>query len=65
MPVGRYLKLLKSCVTPQITTACKNEKELSPTGALVLFEVSTSDLLEQLTESELELFNYFSFRYAV
>lgn len=60
-----YHELTESCVALQITVDCKNEKELSLIGTLFNFEVSTSVLLEQLTESERGLFNYFSFRYAI
>lgn len=65
VPIGRYLKLPELCLALQITVDCKNKKELTLIRALFNFKVSTSDQLEQLTESELGLFNYFSFRYAI
>ena len=64
MSIGRHLKILESCLTLHISTDGKNEKE-SLTGALFYSEVSTSDLLEQFSESELGLLNYFSFIYAI
>lgn len=51
MSIGRRLKILESCLTLYISTDCKNEKE-SLIGALFCSEVSTSDLLEQFSESE-------------
>ena len=62
--IGRHLKILESCLTLHISTDCKNEKD-SLIGALFCSEVSTSDLLEQFSESELGLLNYFPFIYAI